>query len=295
MTASNFKKIIWDHYRKWGRNLPWRNTRDPYAILVSEIMLQQTQVSRVEGYYTVFLKRFPDFSALAKTRTADVLRVWQGLGYNRRALALQRTAKIVVEHFKGRFPSERAVLESLPGIGKGTSGALRAFAFNEPEVFIETNIRRVFLHFFFPGKRQVTDEALERYIKRTLDRENPREWYWALMDYGSSMRAGMRAGVSVGSPAAGKSGKPAPSPVAPAIREANPNRRSAHYKKQAGFSGSDREIRGKILRLALVRKKIALSSLTRNLKTPSERILRIAGDLSGEGFIKMKGNYVYIR
>jgi A/G-specific adenine glycosylase len=261
MTSARFKKIIWDYYRSHGRDLPWRRTHDPYAILVSEIMLQQTQVSRVEGYYKKFLKRFPDFARLGRAKKEDVLRVWQGLGYNRRALSLWKLSRIVSREFNGKLPRERKILESLPGIGRGTSGALRAFAFNEPEVFIETNIRRVFIHFFFPPKKnisdKVTDEALERYIKRTLDTKHSREWYWALMDYGAML----------GRVPSGKK-----------ILE-NPNRRSAYYKKQSPFSGSDRKLRGEILRLALSGKKIDVSGV---------RIRRIAAVLEKEGFIKIK-------
>jgi len=189
-TIGAFRRTIWAHYRRAGRrSLPWRRTRDPYAILVSEIMLQQTQVARVEKYYGKFLKKFPDFRALAWARQGDVLKVWQGLGYNRRAMFLKRSAEIVVAQHAGRLPRARAALEQLPGVGKGTSGSLMAFAFNKPELFIETNIRRVFIHFFFPKRRKVTDVELARYIEKSIDRKNPREWYWALMDYGAAMSA----------------------------------------------------------------------------------------------------------
>jgi A/G-specific adenine glycosylase len=235
MALSDFKRTIWRHYRAHGRHaLAWRKTKDPYAILVSEIMLQQTQVPRVEGFYEAWLARFPDFAALAAARTADVLAAWQGLGYNRRALALKRLAETVVREYGGRLPEDRAALEKLPGIGKGTSGSLMAFVFDRPEPFIETNVRRVFIHCFFPRtRRAVTDAEIMRYLERTLAGErNPREWYWALMDYGSSMRE------------AGK-GKSAP---------VNPNRKSAHYRKQSAFKGSARELRGKILRYLLAEK-----------------------------------------
>ena len=203
MTKDRFNKLIWAYYRKEGRSLPWRETRAPYAIFVSEIMLQQTQVARVERFYERFLKQFSDFQALAAANVGDLLKTWQGLGYNRRALALKRAAEIIVHDFGGKLPRSRAALESLPGIGTGTSGSLLAFAYNKPEIFIETNIRRVFIHFFFPKAEKVTDDEIKRYIKRTIDVEHPREWYWALMDYGASIP-----------------------------RVANPNRRSAQYKKQ---------------------------------------------------------------
>ena len=265
---ARFKKVIWAHYRGAGRGaLPWRHTRDPYAILVSEIMLQQTQVSRVEGYYKSFLKRFPGFRALARGKNSAVLKAWQGLGYNRRAMFLKRTAEIVVKEYGGRLPHDRAALESLPGIGKGTSGSLMAFAFNKPEVFIETNIRRVFIHFFFPKRRRVTDAELERYIESSIDKKDAREWYWALMDYGAAMK------------------------------EANPNRRSAHYKKQSIFAGSDRELRGKMMRSTLAAKKNTMSvdELLIAVNVPRKRFIKVLSGLEKEGLIVRKGKYICIK
>jgi len=271
MTPAQFNKIIRLYYKEHGRKLAWRETRDPYAILVSEIMLQQTQVSRVEGYYERFLKQFPNFRTLAKAKNESVLRAWAGLGYNRRAILLKRLAEAVVKDFHGELPEDRRTLESLPGIGKGTSGSLLAFVFNKPEIFIETNIRRVFIHFFFPRKKMVTDSEIMRYMERTIDRKNPREWYWALMDYGSSMTA-TGSGIS-----------------------ANPNRRSAHYKKQTPFSGSDRELRGKILRIALRSRKIPVKSLYNVLNAPKLRIEKVLAALSREGFIGIKDENVCIK
>jgi len=271
----NFKREIWAHYRRAGRGtLPWRHTRDPYAVLISEVMLQQTQVTRVEEYYKKFLKQFPDFSALARARNTAVLATWQGLGYNRRAIFLKRTAEIVVEQYGGHLPHDRATLESLPGIGKGTSGSLMAFAFNEPEIFIETNIRRVFIHFFFKKRKRVTDAELERYIKSSVDRKNPREWYWALMDYGTAMRA---AGA--------------------VMKVVNPNRRSAHYKKQSAFEGSDRELRGKIMSstLAAARNKIQTNRLLEELSISRIRLDKVITGLEKEGFVVRKGDSICIK
>lgn len=266
MTSKRFNEIIRSHYKKNGRHdMPWRKTRDPYRILVSEVMLQQTQVGRVRPFYKNFIKKFPNFEKLAKAKTSDVLWAWQGLGYNRRALALQKLSKIVLAEFNGKLPPTREQLEDLPGIGKGTAGALLAFAFNKPSIFIETNIRRVFIHFFFPGKSKVTDEAIERYIKRTIDTKNSREWYWALMDYGAAM------------------------PVAK-----NPNTRSAHYTKQSTFKGSDRELRGKILRSFLKNKESSILSLAGKLKEPTSRVKKIMTTLMREGFIGRKGHHYCI-
>ena len=234
-------------------------------------MLQQTQVGRVAGFYENFIKKFPNFRTLAQARTPDVLRAWQGLGYNRRALALQKLAKKVVEEYSGRLPKDMESLVELPGIGPYTAGAIRAFAFNEPEVFIETNIRRVFIHFFFPAAsagakkpRKVTDAALRRYIERTLDTANPREWYWALMDYGAML--GEAARVSAGG-------------------AQNPNRRSAHYTRQSKFSGSDRELRGKILRELLIKRKMQMPST-------NTRISKVIAGLARDGFLLQRGRYI---
>ena len=256
---------IFKYYKASGRDFPWRRARDPYRILVSEIMLQQTQVERVRTFYGRFIARFPGFVALAKAKKSDVLRTWQGLGYNRRALALHKIAGIAVRKYNGQLPREREALESLPGVGPYTAGAIRAFAFNKPDVFIETNIRRVFIHFFFPQKRKVHDRDILPLIEKTLDRKDPREWYFALMDYGAMLGA---------------------------TAKANPNRRSAHYAKQSNFSGSDREIRGKIIRLILAHKKMSTENLEKAIPQPKERIAKMLDALSREGFLKKKGGIV---
>lgn len=256
--------------------MPWRETRDPYRILVSEIMLQQTQVARVLGFYKNFIKRFPNFRALARAKSADVLRAWQGLGYNRRALALHRLAKEIVENYGGRLPRDTESLLSLPGIGKYTASAIRTFAFHEAEIMIETNIRRVFIHCFFgdEGKRKekVTDDEIRRYLERTIDVKNPREWYYALMDYGAMLGGLSRSGEI----------------------QKNPNRRSARYAVQSAFTGSDREVRGKILKKFLAAKKLSAPAVYGELKESPSRILKILGALLKEGFLVKKGNYYEI-
>jgi len=253
-----FKDIIWRCYRKHGRDFPWRRTHDPYKILVSEIMLQQTQTSRVEGKYVEFLGRFPNFKSLAKASVSDVLRAWSGLGYNRRALALKKTAEIVVQNYNGKLPRDPESLDELPGIGAGTAGAIRAFAFNLPSVFIETNIRRVFIHFFFSKKKKVSDREILELIEMTADKRNSREWYWALMDYGAML---------------GREQKE------------NPNRKSAHYTKQSKFTGSNRELRGKILRLRLAHPKISLKEIAAKAGGELSRAMQVIAALKSEGFL----------
>jgi A/G-specific adenine glycosylase len=189
--------------------------RDSYRILVSEIMLQQTQVERVLDKYKVFIRIFPDFSSLAVAPLADILKVWQGLGYNRRAVALQKIAISVMKESRGRLPVTREELLKLPGIGKYTASAILTFACNQPNIFIETNIRRVFIHFFFRDRENISDAEILPLIEMTLDAGNPREWYYALMDYGAMLKKTVE----------------------------NPNRKSSHYKKQAPFHGSNRQLR----------------------------------------------------
>lgn len=157
-------------------------------------MLQQTQVDRVIPKYAQFLKTFPNWNALARAPQKKVLRAWQGLGYNRRALFVRRAAQTVVQKYGGALPRDFSALASLPGVGPYTAGALLAFIWNEPMVFIETNIRAVFLHHFFPQKagrlpaQKITDAELLPLITETLDLKNPRVWYWALMDYGAYLK-----------------------------------------------------------------------------------------------------------
>ena len=183
-----FRRRLYRFYHDQGRQLPWRDTADPYHILVSEIMLQQTQVARVALQYEPFLQAFPDVFSLARAPLRDIMARWQGLGYNRRALALQGIARRLVAEFQGRLPASVDTLRTFSGIGEATAGALAAFAFNQPVVFIETNIRRVFLHCFFPGKSGVRDREILPLVDQTLDRERPRPWYYALMDYGAMLK-----------------------------------------------------------------------------------------------------------
>lgn len=215
-----FKRVIREYYRTHGRQLPWRETDDPYRIWVSEIMLQQTQVERVLPKYEAFIKQFPTVRALASAPLADVLALWVGLGYNRRAQYMHRAANLVVSQ-GGVFPEEVRALEMLPGVGPYTARAIRTFAYEKHEVFIETNIRTVFIHHFFKNKTEVHDKDILRLIHATLPITHVREWYWALMDYGTYLKK------EIG----------------------NASRKSKHYKKQTVFRGSLREARGAIVRI----------------------------------------------
>ena len=252
-----FRDLILSYYRAHGRDLPWRHTTDPYRILVSEIMLQQTQVERVAVKYREFIEQFPDFESLARARRSEVLRAWQGMGYNRRAIALQETARRVTEEYGGDLPADVETLATFPGIGKATAAAISAYAFNMPVAYIETNIRRIFIHFFFQDREGIRDDEILPLVERTLYRENPREWYSALMDYGTVLKK----------------------------RTANPNRRSASYSRQSRFEGSDRQIRGRILALVLDEGTVTEKEVILRLCEEPGRVKRILGDLAREGFV----------
>jgi A/G-specific adenine glycosylase len=260
---ARFRDTVLSHYRAHGRDLPWRRTRDPYQILVSEVMLQQTQVGRVLEKFEPFVERFDGFSALAAAPLIEVLSHWKGLGYNRRALYLKEIACIVIDQYAAKLSDSPDELVKLPGIGGNTAGAIAAFAFNRPVVFIETNIRSVFIHHFFPDTADVRDSRILPLVEATLDRDNPRAWYWALMDYGTMLKE----------------------------TTANPGRRSAHYSRQSPFSGSDREIRGAILKQLIgagrpgVCGAMAETEIIAALTMDPERIRKVLAQLISEGFI----------
>lgn len=256
-----FQKIIYSYYREHGRAFPWRKTCNPYQILVSEFMLQQTQTERVAPKYEQFIDTFPDFCSVASASLTDILKVWRGLGYNRRALNLQRTAKIVVDSYQGVLPSSPDILLTFPGIGQATACAIAAFAYGSPVVFVETNIRTVFIHFFFWEKEDIRDKDILPLVEKTLDCENPREWYYALMDYGVMLKTAHRTLT----------------------------KKSAHYQKQAPFEGSNRQIRGAILRALLEKSPLAEPELVKTLGIPGEKVKKCLVQLEKEGFLKRKG------
>jgi len=259
-----FRKTIYNYYKTHGRDLPWRQTRDPYRILVSEIMLQQTQVERVIEKYHAFVRQFPDFQTLADAPLRDVLAVWQGLGYNRRATALKKISEVVTKKHGGAFEADLQFLTGLPGIGHNTACAVLTYAFNKPLGFIETNIRTVFTHFFFPGRDGIRDSEILPLVEQTLDRKNPRTWYSALMDYGTMLKK----------------------------THGSINSRSAHYQKQSAFKGSDRQIRGMILKTVIARGGITDVQITKELQLPAERALKALAALQKEGFVReAEGQY----
>lgn len=183
-----FKRCVYAYYKKHGRDLPWRRTSDPYKILVSEIMLQQTQVTRAITKYKEFIGEFGNVGTLARAPLRKILTVWQGLGYNRRAKALKNIAQELVRQHNSTVPHRVDALMSLPGIGKTSASAIVAFSFQQPVVFIETNIRSVFIHHFYKKRNEVSDDEILPLVVQTLDVSNPRDWYYALMDYGAALK-----------------------------------------------------------------------------------------------------------
>ena len=262
-TIADFHETVWAYYRKAARSMPWRDNPEPYWVLVSELMLQQTQVARVLPKFLTFIDTFPTIKALAKAPLSDVLRQWSGLGYNRRAKFLHQAAQAVVQDYAGVIPQTIEELVKLPGIGKNTAGAIMAYAFNQPVVFIETNIRSVYFYHFFADQEQIDDKELYDVVAATLDTEHPRQWYWALMDYGTFLKQ------TVG----------------------NNSTRSKHYAKQSTFAGSVRQLRGAVLRLLLDEGPRTAAALSVQLDN-DQRLPTVIKQLADEGFVVVSGDLI---
>lgn len=255
-----FQQTVLTHYQDHGRHdLPWRQPGsdgrfDPYRILVSELMLQQTQVSRVIPKFAAFLDTFPSAAALARAPLSAVLIAWQGLGYNRRAKFLWQAAQMIDGQWQEKWPRTVGELVALPGVGVNTAGAIAAYAFDVPVVFIETNIRSVVLHHFFKGQTDVPDSEVTAVMEQTLPEQDWRGWYWALMDYGTFLKQ------TVG----------------------NTARASRSYAKQSAFKGSRRAVRGAVLR------ELATGPVTRQAlseRVADERLDSVLDDLAREQLI----------
>lgn len=256
-TVSAFQQLMYTHYRATSRPMPWRDTHDPYHILISEIMLQQTQVERVKTKYAEFLAAFPTVADLAAAPLVEVLRVWQGLGYNRRAIALKRCAEEIQTRFNGQLPSSVSDMESLPGIGPYTARAVAAFAFGIAEPCIETNIRTVCIHYFFHNRDTVSDREIMPLVAAALDRNNPREWYYALMDFGVRLKQ----------------------------LHPNPGRRSRHHVRQSRFEGSNRQLRSRILKTVMESPGLSAGELSDRFGAEQEDAERNLADMVEEGFL----------
>lgn len=295
MDMNPFRTLVRTEGVRLYRDLPWRRTRDPYEIWLSEVMLQQTQVARVETRWVEWLDRFPSVFALAEAGTAEVLAAWQGMGYNRRALALKAAAEQIAFEYDGVFPTEVRKLVALPGIGPATAQGIRAFAFDLPGVYLETNVRTVVLHHLFPDAPSVPDKELVPIVEATCpagldaldalddagvpagpyavpqdEDDTPRSWYYAMLDYGAHLK------------------KTVP----------NPSRRAKAYTRQSKFEGSRRQKRAEVVRMLLAAGEIGegmvASSVHARLnagerdagREPVERELveSILADLAREGF-----------
>lgn len=259
-----FQQTVLSYYKAHGRHdMPWRQPKtngnfDPYKILVSEAMLQQTQVSRVIPKFEEFIREFPTVQALASRPLGDVLIAWNGLGYNRRAKFLWQAAQRIVSEHKESVPVNELELVRLPGVGKNTAGAILAYAFNVPSVFIETNIRTVYIYHFFYDVQSVDDKIISEKLMQTLDHTNPRQFYWALMDYGSYLKQ------TVG----------------------NLNKLSKSYATQSRFQGSLRQIRGAVIR-QLTSSPLTLAKLRTTIA--DDRLDAVVDTLVKEGLIAKRG------
>ena len=253
---------VWQYYHQHGRDLPWRHPAadgsfDVYQILVSELMLQQTQVARVIPKYQSFLEQFPTAGSLAEAPLARVLQAWNGLGYNRRAKYLQQAA----QQLANQPAKSLDELKALPGVGYHTAAAILNYAYNQATPFLETNIRTVYIHHYFADRDDVSDKELLPLVEQTMDQAHPREWFWALMDYGSYLKS----------------------------QRGNLSRYSQHYRKQSRFEGSRRQIRGQVIRL-LAEKPANLKTLTSQIS--DQRLVEVLADLQKEGLItRQRANY----
>lgn len=256
LTAA-FQKFVLSYFRERGRKFPWRSTKDPYKILVSEVMLQQTQTERVIVKYREFLKAFPTWRALSKASPAEVVKAWSGLGYYRRAFNLHRAARCVCEELGGKPPRTAEELRNLPGVGAYTAAAVAAFAFGEAVPMIETNIRSVYLYTFFPVTGDVTDKEILKKIDETMYSQDPRAWFYALMDLGVELKKQAK-GI---------------------------NHRSKHHKRQSKFEGSQRQVRAAVLKLIAASDGVTARALGKELSFPPEKIERALSDLEREGLI----------
>jgi A/G-specific adenine glycosylase len=291
MTSLSHAALVW--YRRHGRDLPWRRTHDAYAILVSEVMLQQTQVARVIPKYRTFLRRFPTPRALANARLRDVLAVWSGLGYNRRAKHLWETARAIVAQHRGRLPAAPAALRALPGIGRYTAGAIASFAYGAREPAVDTNIRRVL-------SRSVlgADRAAEADVWRVARELLPRDaagWNHALMDIGAlycratpncspcplSKACAFRATASENGAAKRRTSKQGPAGVAARAKKSN-----------GAWQGSRRQYRGRVIRALTAAPSLSLIELGPQVKegfggSDLPWLLDLLTDLERDGLVAL--------
>jgi A/G-specific adenine glycosylase len=260
MEIDEFKKIVLSNYRQHGRKFPWHYA-EPWGVMVSEFMLQQTQVERVIPYWENWLKLWPQPKALADAPMETALREWSGLGYNRRCRFLKESAAIIANKNDGKVPETPEALRSLPGVGPYMSAAIACFAYNYPAVFIETNIRSAVIHNFFPNRNDVRDSEIIPILEAALERNDPRTWHYALMDYGAFLKRST----------------------------ANPSRRSAHYTRQSPFNGSFRQARGKVIKALVSMGQCGVEELKRASGLEEEKLYEVLEKLKKESFVAEDG------
>lgn len=295
----NFQHEVLTYYNSNKRKMAWRDISNPYKIFVSEMMLQQTQVERVKIKYAEFIKKFPNIKSVARAEKSDVLKVWQGLGYNRRALFIKHACEEIISKHKGIFPKDFVTLQTLPGIGPSTAGALCSFAYNLPVFFIETNVRAVILHFFFKNKENVSDKDVMVRLKKvspighparsasvrgtemqdlimkqrdpaspsalvqtSCGMTSPRDWYYALYDYGTFLKK------SLGNK-----------------KKIILHKQSKHYNKQSKFEGSFRQKRAGVLRLKLTQPDISDIDIISKLKITEQELEDALFSLDKDGML----------
>ena len=271
-----FRAKVREQGRELYRDLPWRRTRDPYEIWISEVMLQQTQVSRVDGRWQRWLMRFGTVEELASADAADVLDEWQGLGYNRRALAVHRAAQAVAEA-GGEFPRDAKALVALPGIGPATAAGIRAFAFDLHGVYLETNVRTVALHELFAGREGVADREIMSVVEATCppdggfaadSEDDPRSWYYAMLDYGAYLKRTVP----------------------------NPSRRSSAHSRQSRFEGSRRQKRAALVRALLANREgagedaLVAAVVAEGVELDRALAHELLAELAAEGFCRQAGS-----
>jgi len=252
-----FQKKVFSFYQKNKRDLPWRKTTDPYKILLSELMLQQTQVKRVILYYDKWIARWPTIDALASASLSKVLQMWMGLGYNTRAVNLHITARKIVTEFNSDVLKAMKQYKELPGIGRYTSQAVQIFSSNENLFTVDTNIRRIFIC-EFDLSTKIPEKELWGLAERCLPLGKSRDWHNALMDYGALHLTARKTGI-----------KP--------------------KTQQSRFEGSNREIRAKILR-CLLTNSTSLSELEKKLGIKQKRLRSILDKMINEKIIAKRNN-----
>jgi A/G-specific adenine glycosylase len=268
---SRVRRALRAWYAPRRSRYPWRtDPPDPYAVLVSEVMLQQTQASRVAPIFERFLDRFPDVRALARASRADVLRAWAGLGYHRRAVALHAAARTIVERFAGEVPADPADLRSLPGVGPYTSAAVASIAYGVPVVAMDVNVRRVVSRVTMCDDGDVPDAAL-----RLLDRADPGSWHQAVMDLGREIC------------------RPAPRcercPLAEGCRSRGSTVSRRVSRPQTRFEGSNREARGRVLAVLRDRGSAGAVGLTRATGLPATRVTPALAGLVRDALVERHG------